>query len=237
MTKSPNKVLLACRLSSLFNSLSDSTIYETRASILLSLFKLAVSRDDLSILSSALTSLPDWLSHEWGISDSAASDKIVATVVEVLEHEGDNSSEQERHEAIRLLLLAYANENTDDTLKSKLLLYTLASNTTFSIELLPSISPDSQLAKIKEIFLSGTLEDLSNASSDLPAPLYAEKLKENMQYVILADYCSSKVGQTISYEEVASVLGLKGEGDEEDRAMEIEAWIIASELNFGLFDF
>lgn len=56
-----------------------------------------------------------------------------------------------------------------------------------------------------------------------------EKLKEKLQYVILADYCSDNVGNDITYDQVADVLGLsKDEGDEEERAMQVEIWVIAS---------
>jgi len=214
-----------CSLSSIFNSLSESVSYETRSSILLSLFKLAVEKDNLAILSPALAALPTWLSSEWAIQDTSAADKILSSLVEVLE----GSSSDDKAEIVRQLLLSYANGHTDENLRSKLLLYTLASSSAFDIESLPSVSSNGDLAKVREIFLSGSISDLSSVSSNLPAPLNASKVQEKLQYVLLADYCSNKVGHSISYDEVAKVLGLESSTDEEDRAMEVESWIIASE--------
>lgn len=212
-------------LSSLFNSLPESASYETRAAILLSLFQLAVSKDDFGVLAPALASLPAWISSEWNVTDSSAQDQIMASFVQAL----DKSSSSEKGEPIRSLLQPYANENTSDDLKAKLLLYTLASSNVFEIESLPKVSSDATLAKLREVFLTGTVQDLSNLAGSLPAPLEKEKVEEKLHYAVLADYCSKKVGQTVSYDEVAEVLGLAGSSDVEDRAMEVESWVIASE--------
>ena len=212
------------RLSSLYNSLPESTPYETRSHILLSLFSLAVSRDDLSVLSSALESLPTWVSREWGISDSSVADKILLSFVEAIEQ----GSSEGRYQAIQSLLLAYTNENTDEALKRKLVLYSLASDDIFDIESLTPLASDDPLAKLMDIFVRGSSSDLSGVSNNLPPPLNAEKLKEKLQYILLADYCSNKVGQTVTYDEVAQILGLQEGGDGEEKAMEVEAWIIAS---------
>merc|ERR1712093_255593 len=139
-----------------------------------------------------------------------------------------------QHENVTLLL-EYCNQNTSDELKSKLLLHTLSSTTIHDIESLPSASSAStaaNLEQLRDIFLSGSAADLSSFLSSnqasLPPSFAPETLEEKLQYIILADYCSKKVGQTISYDEVASVLGLEGKGDEEDRAMEVEGWVIAT---------
>jgi len=222
-------------LSSLYNSLPSSASSNTRSAIVLRLFKLAVSRDDLTTLSTPLAALPQWLSSEWGITESSESDKLMGQFVEILEGSSSASETGETSEAVRKLLLEYCNQNTSDELKSKLLLHTLSSTTIHDIESLPSASSAStaaNLEQLRDIFLSGSAADLSSFLSSnqasLPPSFAPEKLEEKLQYIILADYCSKKVGQTISYDEVASVLGLEGKGDEEDRAMEVEGWVIAT---------
>ena len=216
-------MLVARSLSSLFNSLPESTSAATRSAILLNLFKLAAASDDLSLLRGAVSALPTWLTSEWNISEGA--DQYLLTFVEALESASDK---EEAGELVRRLLLDYTNANTSDELKSKLLLYTLASSTVFDVEALPVPSSSSSLVQLREIFLTGGLKDLSSVS-DLPAPLDQAKLTEKLQHVLLADFASTKVGQDVSYEEVAAALGLQTSGDEEDQAMEVESWIIASE--------
>merc|ERR1712093_442046 len=205
-------------LSSLYNSLPSSASSNTRSAIVLRLFKLAVSRDDLTTLSTPLAALPQWLSSEWGITESSESDKLMGQFVEILEGSSSASETGETSEAVR-----------------KLLLDTLSSTTIHDIESLPSASSAStaaNLEQLRDIFLSGSAADLSSFLSSnqasLPPSFAPEKLEEKLQYIILADNCSKKVGQTISYDEVASVLGLEGKGDEEDRAMEVEGWVIAT---------
>lgn len=217
-------------LSSLFNALPESAAYQTRSSILLSLFKLAVSRDDLNVLSSALLALPSWVSREWNITDSSEQDKIVSQYVEVLE---SSKEKEESSELVRKLLFAYAGSNTSESLREKLLYYTLAHPNNLhdvDLESLPS-SNNNTLNQLKDIFLSGSVQDLESffsSNGDLSSQLDKEKLKEKLQYVILADYCANKVGQDITYDEVADVLGLPKDGDEEDRAMQVEIWVIAT---------
>lgn len=213
-------------LSSLFNCLPESTSAATRSQILLDLFQLAVSKDDLAVLSNALSALPTWLSSEWGVSDSAEADTQVAQFVQALEGASDKA---EAGEAIRTLLAAYAGDNTSEELKDKLVLYTLASSTAFDVEALPRSSSSGPVSQLRHIFQSGSLADLSSVSEQLPAPLEKEKLQEKLQYILLADFASTKVGKEISYDEIAQALGLDASADAEDRALEVESWIIASE--------
>lgn len=221
-----------CSLTSLYNSLPSTAASSTRSTVVLRLFKLAISRDDLHTLSTPLAALPRWLSSEWGISESSESDKVMGQFVDILES-STSADSSETTEALRKLLLEYCNQNTSDELKSRLIIYTLSSATIHDIESLPTPSSPSNLVQLREIFLSGSSADLSSFLSSnqtsLPQSLSADKLQEKLQYIVLADYCSKKVGQTISYEEVASVLGLASQGDEEERAMEVEGWVIASE--------
>ena len=140
------------------------------------------------------------------------------------------SDKQEAGEAIRRMLQAYAGENTAEELREKLVLYTLASGTAFDVEGLPKTSGNSSIAQLREIFQNGTLADLSSFSGDLPAPLEKEKLQEKLQYILLADFASQKIGAEISYDEIAAALGLDSSADPEDRALEVESWIIASML-------
>ncbi|KAK9896883.1 hypothetical protein P389DRAFT_168600 [Cystobasidium minutum MCA 4210] len=220
-------------LSSLFNALPESVTYQTRTSILLSLFKLAISKDDLSILTSALDALPSWVSSEWSISDSSVQDSIISQFVNLLE--GAKEAE-EANELVRKLLYTYTGQNTSDELKEKLLFYTLANTSSFhdvDLESLPRSGSNNALNALKDIFLSGTVADLesffsNNGSDELVKKLDQEKLKEKLQYVILADYCAGSVGTDITYDQVAEVLGLKIEGDEEERAMQVEIWVIAT---------
>lgn len=222
-----------CSLSSLFNALPESATYQTRTSILLSLFKLAVSRDDLQVLSSALTALPSWVSKEWNIENTSEQDSIISQFVDVIE---TSKEKEESSELVRKLLFSYADENTSESLKEKLLFYTLAHPTNLhdvDLESLPSSSSSNALNQLKDIFLSGSVKDLESflsSNSDISSKVDKEKLKEKLQYIILADYCADKVGQDITYDEVADVLGLSKDGDEEDRAMQVEIWVIASEF-------
>lgn len=196
----------------------------------MSLFTLAIYKDDLSILSTALLSLPSWVSSEWGITDTAVADKYISTIVKVLESANDS---EEAKDAVRKLLYAYVGQNTSDELREKLLFYTLAHPVNLhdvDLESLPSTSNES-LNKLKDIFLQGSITDLEaffNSNTDLSSKLDKEKLKEKLQYVILADYCADKVGKDITYQQVADVLGLSKDGDEEERAMQVEIWVIAS---------
>merc|ERR1711939_749894 len=132
-------------LSSLYNSLPSSASSNTRSAIVLRLFKLAVSRDDLTTLSTPLAALPQWLSSEWGITESSESDKLMGQFVEILEGSSSASETGETSEAVRKLLLEYCNQNTSDELKSKLLLHTLSSTTIHDIESLPTASSAANL--------------------------------------------------------------------------------------------
>jgi len=217
-------------LSSLFNSLPESAASTTRSNILLNLFQLAASKDDLAVLSNATSALPTWLSAEWSISESSEADKTMSRFVAALEGASDK---QEAGEAIRRMLQAYAGENTAEELREKLVLYTLASGTAFDVEGLPKTSGNSSIAQLREIFQNGTLADLSSFSGDLPAPLEKEKLQEKLQYILLADFASKKIGAEISYDEIAAALGLDSSADPEDRALEVESWIIAT-IRVGL---
>lgn len=157
--------------------------------------------------------------------DSSEADKIVASFVSTLESASDKA---EAGESIRRLLAAYAGDNTSEELKDKLVLYTLASNTTFDVEALPRSSSAGSVSQLRSVFASGSLSDLAGIR-DIPAPLEKEKLQEKLQYILLADFASKNVGKEISYDEIAKVLGLDASSDAEDRALEVESWIIASE--------
>jgi hypothetical protein len=189
-----------------------------------------------------LISLPTWISSEWQISDTSAQDTLISQFIDILESNGNGAEDKtETNEQVRKLLTSYANENASDALKEKLLFYTLSNPTNLhdvDLESLPSTSSNNALNNLKEIFLSGSLADLDtffNASenAELVQKLDKENIKEKLQYVILADYCAKKVGQDVKYQEVADVLGLKSQ-DEEEMGMEVEIWVIASEL-FPLF--
>lgn len=232
--------LSARSLSSLFNALPDSVTYQTRTIILLSLFTLAISKDDPSILSSAVSSLPSWVSSEWSISSTSEQDSIISQFVTLLE---GAKEKEEANELVRKLLYEYTGANTAEELKEKLLFYTIANTSSFhdvDLESLPSSSSNSSLNSLKDIFLSGSVADLdsfyaNSSNSDLVSKLEQEKLKEKLQYVILADYCANNVGNDITYEQVADVLGLQNDAqDEEERAMQVEIWVIASEFALAL---
>ena len=159
------------------------------------------------------------------MQSTSQADEVVTTVVTSLE-------KVQAGEDIRRLLLAYVDANSADALKEKLLIYSLASDAqdAYEIESLPSPTQNQQLAQLRDIFLGGSLQDLQSASSasDLPKSLNAQKLQDKLRYVILSDYCFTRVGQTATYAEVAQAISLEQSGDEDEQAMEVESWIIAS---------
>lgn len=212
-------------LSALLNSLPDSAPAALRISIFSSLVQAACNRNELPIIRPALSALPRWLKQEWQVQSTSQADEVVSTVVASLE-------KVQAGEDIRRLLLAYVDANSADALKEKLLIYSLASDAqdAYEIESLPSPTQNQQLAQLRDIFLGGSLQDLQSASSasELPKPLNAQKLQDKLRYVILSDYCFTRVGQTATYAEVAQAISLEQSGDEDEQAMEVESWIIAS---------
>ncbi|KAL7007700.1 hypothetical protein EMMF5_002776 [Cystobasidiomycetes sp. EMM_F5] len=213
-------------LSSLLNSLPATAPASLRSSLLLRLVQSACARGDTSVLSSALTTAPQWFKKEWQFASSTDADAAIGDIVQALEGVDAN-------ESVRRLLLSYCDANTSDSLKHKLLQYTLASTSqdSYDLQSLPSSSSNQQLAQIQKIFISGSIADLDSflgQNTDLTKPLKAESLREKLQYVILADFCAGKIGESVSYDEIANAVGLKSSDDEEERAMEVESWVIAT---------
>lgn len=227
-----NCVGFSYSLSSLLNSLPATAPASLRSSLLLRLVQSACARGDTSVLSSALTTAPQWFKKEWQFASSTDADAAIGDIVQALEGVDAN-------ESVRRLLLSYCDANTSDSLKHKLLQYTLASTSqdSYDLQSLPSSSSNQQLAQIQKIFISGSIADLDSflgQNTDLTKPLKAESLREKLQYVILADFCAGKIGESVSYDEIANAVGLKSSDDEEERAMEVESWVIASTYLFHL---
>lgn len=159
----------------------------------------------------------------------------MSSFINTLESSASSSSKEESAELVRKLLYSYAGQNTSEELREKLLFYTLSHPSNLhdvDLESLPTSSNNTSLNQLKDIFLQGSVQDLEqffSSNGELVDKLDKEKIKEKLQYVILADYCAGKVGDDITYDQVADVLGLPKDGDEEDRAMQVEIWVIASE--------
>lgn len=231
-------------LAIVFNSLPP-TLTNLRLTTLLKLITYAASNDDFPVIAPALERLESWL-LEWGFGPGTAGEEegnaAISTVVSAL------LAKSKATEA-RTLLVAHlsspsAVSGSSSTpsawaakLASQLITLSLALPTVYDFSTLSSIpavaSPSTpQLAQLLAIFQQGDVAAFEQfvASHEHQQVLEEHQLDKaqletKLKLLALAELCSKKVGENVSYDEIAQALRLSGGGKEDD-GEEVETWVI-----------
>ncbi|GEM09034.1 PCI domain containing protein [Rhodotorula toruloides] len=222
---------LAARYTSLattFNSLPASA-NSLRLSLFRSLVAFTAKNDDTSVVLPALKdSFVSWLLDEWKV-ESDVADEAVFEVVDTL------VSKSLTKEALALLraYLAKTKSTSDSTarLAAKLVTLSLSAHDVYDFaSLVPSTYPS--LSSSFPSSLSSLLKTFQSPSwsSSLPSDLGSSDLDRGalatkLRLIKLAHVCADRVGQSVSYDEIAKAVGVEAAagGDEGE---EVETFVI-----------
>ncbi|KAK4053411.1 hypothetical protein OIV83_001576 [Microbotryomycetes sp. JL201] len=223
----------AC-LATIFNSLPASAP-AARLQILQRIIAYAAANDDFAIVQPALDRFEAYL-FDFGFgpasNNSEHGNKAVAHVVDIL------TAKQRLSEARALLLshLAPSTSSSESTAKlaSTLIAVSLSLPNVYdfaSLSAIPAVAKPSSapLATLLDIFSSGDVAAFESfaqqhAQTLTEYKLDASTLATKVKLVALADLCSTRVGETVSYDEVASTLKLAK--DDNDDGEQVETWVI-----------
>lgn len=232
-------------LAILFNSL-PSTVSNLRLTVLLKLITFAAAHDDFSVIAPALARLESWL-LEWGFGPGTPGEEegnaAVSTVVGAL------IAKSKLAEA-RSILLAHlsspsAVQGTSSSpsasgakLASQLITLSLALPSVYDFSALSAIpavaSPSTPaLAELLAIFQQGDVAAFEKFVGGNKSVLDEQKLEQQqletkLKLLALAELCSKKVGETVTYDEIAEALRLQAGAD--DDGEEVETWVIDGEF-------
>jgi translation initiation factor 3 subunit M len=235
-------------LATIFNSLPSPATNALRLTVLLKLISYASSNDDFSVIQPALARLESWL-VEWGFGPGTSGEEegnaAIATVVSSL-------LAKSRLAEARTLLLAHlsspsAVSGTSTTpssstakLASQLIGLSLALPTVFdfsSLSTLPAVASPSvpTLATLLSMFQTGDVAAFEQFAKENQAVLDEQKLdagalERKLRLLALAELCSKRVGELVSYEEIATALRLQA--DAGDDGEEVETWVIDGTSDF-----
>jgi len=234
-------------ISTIFNSLptpphatinSASTL---RLAVLIKLVNYAASNDDFAVISPALAQLESWL-VQWGFglgtSGEEEGNAAVSQVVSALVSKGQ--AEQARTILLAHLAAGSAVEGQAKTpsasaakLASQLISITLSIPSVFdlsSLGSLPAVAAPSvpALSTLLAIFQSGDVAAFTafikaEASVLAEQKLEADQLEHKLRLLALAELCSTRVGESVSYSQVAEALKLSAVNDDGE---EVETWVI-----------
>ncbi|BGP29720.1 hypothetical protein JCM10296v2_001459 [Rhodotorula toruloides] len=223
---------LAARYTSLatvFNSFPASAT-SLRLALFRSLVAFTAKNDDTSVVLPALKdSFVSWLLDEWKV-DSDLADEAVLEVVETL------VSKALTNEALALLrsYLAKTKSTSDSTarLAAKLVTLSLSANDVYDFaSLVPSTYPSLSASSFPSS-LSSLLKTFQSpsSSSSLPSDLGSsdldrDALETKLRLIKLAHVCADRVGQSVSYDEIAKAVGVEA-GAAGEEGEEVETFVI-----------
>ncbi|KAM0792738.1 hypothetical protein ACM66B_002514 [Microbotryomycetes sp. NB124-2] len=222
-------------LSTIFNSLPAS-VPAARLQVLQRIIAYAAANDDFAVVQPALDRFEAYL-VEFGFgpgsSNSEHGNKAVSHVVDTL------VNKQKLPEARALLLshlsspAATASESTGK-LASTLISVSLSLPNVYdfaSLSAVPAVAQPSSapLATLLDIFRSGDVGAFEtfiqqNSPTLTEFKLDADVLATKLKLVALADLCSGRVGESVSYDEIAQTLKLANNAN--DDGEEVETWVI-----------
>ncbi|KAN0061084.1 hypothetical protein ACQY0O_006819 [Thecaphora frezii] len=217
-------------LSNIFNTLPAQSAL--RLDLFNSLLSLASANDDLDYLSSALTSLPQWLA-EWKVSDEAKSTCLekVAKALESAEKEHDHGSKAYQFLVLHLRFISLnATSSTDaKAAAERTVASALRLNKMFEFEDLMQIEAvlnlnGTPVFELLKIFVGGSAEDFDawlakGGKQELERLGLSEaELSRKIRLLDLAGLCARSVSTEVPYGEIAKVLEIS-----ED---EVEIWVI-----------
>ncbi|GAA5847799.1 hypothetical protein JCM9279_006639 [Rhodotorula babjevae] len=240
-TKASAAPSLAARyasLATLFNALPTEGAADLRLSLLLKLVAFAASNDDLSVVAPALAKLEHWLA-EWNLG----ADKSDAAVRDVVAHLVAHGHAKQARELVASHLAAASNDAQSSVapeLAATLVALSLAAPDVYDFHALtparlPALaSLPSSLSTLLSRFQQSSSSS-SPSSSDIPqdaleavpaVPLSKAQLEHKLRLVQLADLCAERVGQTVSYDEIAKACGVEAQKGSEEESEEVEGWVI-----------
>ncbi|KAK4056199.1 hypothetical protein OIO90_002640 [Microbotryomycetes sp. JL221] len=224
-------------LTTIFNSL-PSTTPAARLQILQRIIAYAAANDDFAVVQPALVRFEAYLT-DFGFgpnSDNAEQGhKAVAHVIDILVSKGRTT------EAHKLLLSHLATASSGEVqsdslakLASTLIAVSLSLPNVYDFATLtavPAVAKPSSapLATLLDIFRSGDVGSFEKFKQDnaqvlTDYKLDATSLATKLKLVALAELCSARVGESVSYKEIASTLQLAN--DNNDDGEEVETWVI-----------
>lgn len=236
-------------ITTVFNSLatSHSTL---RLSVLLKLINYAAQNDDFAVIVPALSRLQSWI-VEWGFGKGTSGEEegnaAIASVTTTLINKGKLS--EARQLLIAHLSAGSAVGGTSTTvsastsqLATKVINLSLALPTVYDFSSLSTLSGVSspsipQLSTLLTIFQTGDVASFTSFATSEKTVLEEQKLdvgqlEQKLKLLALAELCSKRVGEFVSYEEIAEALKLSnGAGDDGE---EVEIWVIDGEFCFLL---
>lgn len=229
-------------LATLFNALPTSTpaAADLRLSLLLKLVAFAAHNDDLAVVAPALAKLEHWLA-EWDLGP-AKSDHAVAEVAKHLVAKGHAQQARElvASHLARSSAGAQSSSESAAPLAATLVALSLAAPDVYDFHaLVPARLPalaslPAPLASLLALFQAPSSSSSSSAPS-IPhdaldcvpgVKLEQAQLEHKLRLVQLADLCAERVGQTVSYDEIARACGVQAEKGSEEESEEVEGWVI-----------
>ncbi|KAM0754154.1 hypothetical protein T439DRAFT_298640 [Meredithblackwellia eburnea MCA 4105] len=223
---------------------SSSTTASLRLSVLLKLIAYAAGNDDFTVIRPPLSRFVSWL-VEWGFARGTPGEEegnaAVSQVVSALTSKGKNAE-------ARSILLAHlstpsavAGSSTSPSssaaaLASETIALSLALPDVFDVSdvaALPSVSVTApsvpELKKLLDIFQAGDVASFESFANEHGEVLKAHKLdaaalERKLKLLALAELCSNRVGELVSYADIASSLRRANAADDEGE--EVETWVI-----------
>lgn len=228
----------------IFNSL-PSSLNTLRLNVLLKLVSFAASNDDFTIIQPALNRLESYL-IEWGFGPGSQGEEegnaAIGTVVEALTGKGKLNEARTVLFAHLSAPSAVAGSSTTPSasaskLASQLIALSLALPQMYDFASLASIpavaSPSTPaLASLLSIFQSGDVASFEEFAKQNQSVLSEHNLDSaflgnKLRLLALAELCSHKVGENVTYDEIASSLRLQQNA--QDDGEEVESWVIDGE--------
>ncbi|GAA6061438.1 hypothetical protein JCM10212_002019 [Sporobolomyces blumeae] len=243
-TANPSHSARYASLATVFNSLPSSpSLHSLRLTVLLKLVSFAAQNDDFAVVAPVFSKFESYL-VSWGFGPGTQGEEegnaAVSQVVELLVAKGKLAE-------ARTLLISHLSSpsavegqaatpsSSAAHLASTLIALSLALPTVFDFAELtstrfPSLEnpASSDLKSLLATFQSGDLDAFNSTSFPVNVSqglvLEKEPLEKKFKLVKLAELCSERVGETVSYGEIAKALGLNVDG--EDEGEEVETWVI-----------
>ncbi|GAA5909847.1 hypothetical protein JCM8208_000969 [Rhodotorula glutinis] len=229
-------------LATLFNALPTDGAADLRLSLLLKLVAFAAHNDDLSVVAPALAKLEHWLA-QWNLG----ADKSDAAVRDVVAHLVAHGHAKQARELLASHLAAAAKTQQQPSsvapeLAATLVALSLAAPDVYDFHALtparlPALAslPSSLSTLLSRFQQPSSSSSSSTSPSDIPqdaleavpgVPLSSAQLEHKLRLVQLADLCAERVGQTVSYDEIAKACGVQADKGSEEESEEVEGWVI-----------
>lgn len=240
-TANPSLSARYTAVATIFNSL-PATPSALRLTTLIKLIEFAASNDDFSVIHPALANFESWL-VEWGFAVGTVGEeegnRAVLSIANTL-------SSRNQQTLARTLILsrlsapsAVAGKSATPsvsgaTLASHLIVLSLSLTENFDFSTLSSLpyvaSPSvPALASLLDIFQAGDVAAFQTFAKTHETMLKEQglevaALEKKLKLLALAELCSKKVGESVSYKEIAEALKVQVAADDDGEA--VETWVI-----------